>query len=42
MAQEVVSHEQKGMWRLDEDNLIPEVKNVKLENCTDCLPGKQN
>ena len=33
---------QKGMQRLAEDNLIPEVKNVKLEKCTDCLAGKQN
>ena len=33
---------QKGMWRLVEDNLIPEVKNVHLEKCTDCLAGKQN
>ena len=32
---------QKGMWRLA-DNLIPEVKNVQLEKCTDFLAGKQN
>ena len=31
---------QKGMWRLPEDNLIPEVKDVQLEKCTDCLAGK--
>ena len=33
---------EKGMRRLADDNLIPEVKNVELENCTDCLAGKQN
>ena len=33
---------QKGTRRLADDNLIPEVKNVKLEKCTDCLAGKQN
>ena len=33
---------QKGMQRLADDNLIPEVKNVQLEKCTDCLAGKQN
>ena len=33
---------QKGMRRLADDNLIPEVKNVQLEKCTDCLAGKQN
>ena len=32
---------QKGMWRLA-DNLIPEVKNVQLEKCTDFLADKQN
>ena len=30
------------MQRLADDNLIPEVKNVQLEKCTDCLAGKQN
>ena len=30
------------MQRLAEDNLIPEVNNVQLEKCTDCLAGKQN
>ena len=30
------------MQRLAEDNLIPEVKNVQLEKCTDCLAGKPN
>ena len=33
---------QKGMWRLAEDNLIPEVKNVQLEKCIDSLAVKQN
>ena len=33
---------QKGMWRLAEENLIPEVKNVQVEKSTDCLAGKQN
>ena len=33
---------QKGMQRLAEDNLIPEVKNVQLEKCIDFLTGKQN
>ena len=33
---------QKGMRRLSEDNLIPEVKNVQLEKCIDSLAGKQN
>ena len=33
---------QKGMRRLGDGNLIPEVKNVQLEKCTDCLAGKQN
>ena len=33
---------QKGMRRLADDNLIPEVKNVQLERCTDCWDGKQN
>ena len=33
---------QKGMQRLAEDNLIPEVKDVHLERCTDCLADKQN
>ena len=33
---------QKGMRRLAEDNLIPEVKNVHLEKCIDCLASKQN
>ena len=33
---------QKEMRKLAEDNLIPEVKNVQLEKCTDCLAGKQN
>ena len=37
-----MSHELEGMWRLAEDNLIPEVKNVQLEKCTDCLADKQN
>ena len=33
---------QKGMRKLADDNLAPEVKNVQLEKCTDCLSGKQN
>ena len=33
---------QKEMQRLTDDNLIPEVKNVQLEKCTDFLAGKQN
>ena len=33
---------QKGMRRLADDNLIPEVKNMQLEKCTDCLAAKQN
>ena len=33
---------QKGMQRLAEDNLIPEVKNVQLEKCIVCLADKQN
>ena len=33
---------QKRMHRLAEDNLIPEVKDVQLERCTDSLVGKQN
>ena len=33
---------QKGMRRLADDNLIPEVKNMQLEKCTNCLAGKQN
>ena len=31
---------EKGMRRLADDNLIPEVKNMQLEKCTDCLAGK--
>ena len=31
---------QKEMRKLAEDNLIPEVKNVQLEKCTDCLRSK--
>ena len=31
---------QKRMHRLAEDNLIPEVKDVQLERCTDYLAGK--
>ena len=30
------------MRRLADDNLIPEVKNVHLEKCTNCLASKQN
>ena len=33
---------QNGMQRLVEDNFIPEVKNVQLEKCTDCLAVQQN
>ena len=33
---------QKGMRRLVDDNLIPWVKNVRLEKCTNCLASKQN
>ena len=33
---------QKGMQRLAKDNLIPKVKNMQLEKCTNCLAGKQN
>ena len=33
---------EKGMWKLDADDLIPKVKNVHLEKCADCLVGKQN
>ena len=32
---------QKGMRKLAEDNLIPEVKDVYLDRCTNCLAGKQ-
>ena len=31
---------QKGMWKLIEDDLIPEVKDVQLKKCTDWLVGK--
>ena len=41
-AGELCHMSQKGMRRLADDNLIPEVKNVQLEKCTDCLAGKQN
>mgnify|MGYP000615552236 CR=1 FL=1 len=30
----------KEMRKLAQGNLIPEVKNVQLEKCTDCLAGK--
>ena len=33
---------QKGMRRLAEHNLIPEVKDVQLERCTNFLMDKQN
>ena len=33
---------EKGMRRLADDNLIPEVKNVQLEKCIDCFVSKQN
>ena len=33
---------EKGMRRLAEDNLIPEIKDVQLEKCTNCFANKQN
>ena len=33
---------EKGMRKIAADDLIPEVKNVHLEKCADCLAGKQN
>ena len=33
---------EKGMRKLVTDDLIPEVKNVHLDKCADCLAGKQN
>ena len=33
---------EKGMWNPVEDNLIPEMKNVHLDKCTNCLDNKQN
>ena len=33
---------EKGMRKLAVDDLIPEVKNVHLDKCADCLAGKQN
>ena len=33
---------EKGMWRLADDNLILEVKNVQLEKCIDWFAEKQN
>ena len=41
-AGELCHMSQKGMRRLADDNLIPEVKNVQLEKRTDCLVDKQN
>ena len=33
---------EKGMRKFANDNPIPEVKNVQLDKCTNCLGGKQN
>ena len=33
---------EKGMRKLAADDLIPEVKNVHLDKCANCLTGKQN
>ena len=34
---------EKGMRKLSADDLIPELKNVHLDDkCADCLAGKQN
>ena len=33
---------EKGMQKPAANDLIPEVKNVHLDKCVDCLAGKQN
>ena len=33
---------QKGMRQLADNNLVPKVKNMQLEKCTNCLASKQN